>query len=186
MKESKILIRVCKGEVCFYCGATDSEPDPVFEGELLYWGYPLNADGTCSGDGCLYCIKAFNGQLKSRYGTLTKFKPHHKGEVKEERATWRSVCVEQVKAKGSTNASVRGGAADAMFALQLEKVSHKKQTYAGIKAPEDQVWDEALYIEKLGHWKTNGRGHTKGMPIVCCVSFMIIIIIHTSLLANLL
>ena len=160
---AKTVARLCCGKKCSGCDGKDSDPDPCFPDQLLLWGYPPMANGAVGGDWCLNCVKVFNAKYKTKYGTLTKFKPHL-SEHEEEFGIWRGVVIQKVKDTGRTDVRISNGAADAEFALQKQRVSHKRKASAMVLAPQDEVWGADAYIQEFGHWTTNGRGHAHGIP----------------------
>ena len=156
--------RVCKDIKCGLCGSKDSDPDPCFPEMYLIWAYPQKADGTVSGDTCVYCGKTFNGFFKAKHGAITKFKEDVKQpEVRNEFDIGRGICDKRVKETRSIGTRLNGTAATAELMKAKEQVTHKRKRESMILCPEDEVWDEKTYCREHGDWRANGLGHVKGV-----------------------
>jgi hypothetical protein len=74
----------------------------------------------------------------------------------------RVIVVDRVKESGDIGVKLKGGSVSHQLESLKEEVSHKRKREAYLCDPEDEVWDEKLYIKEHGHWTTNGKGHMKG------------------------
>ena len=112
------------------------------------------------GEACLYCVKTFNGQFRAKYKSMRNMKECLKEEeVQEAFDGVRIICVDRVKESGDTGVRMTGSA---VAAVKGPEVSHKRKRESFLSDPQDEIWDEQLYVREHGHWTTNGQGHVKG------------------------
>lgn len=147
------------GRWCKLCGVKDTDADPIFPAERVYWAeFPRY--GKPQGCFCLYCQRVHQRRYAVIFASIEKLvdKCSIDVELLAVVKEWRHKLVQHIQ-ESDCNRSAR---------MKWEKADAKVETLVTntgaelrLEEPEDLVMSEGEYTRKYGDVDQNGLGHRK-------------------------